>query len=137
MVPREMVHFDTASPPRERRPSALNPRVERPNTPDEQRAPSPVDPAEECVFCGGGRRPLVDQGVAPSGGFTHGFERHNFTCPSSPDEQRQGILKRKQVVELTSFGNFRKGSLPRDPINQVSRSEEHTSELQSLRHLVC
>src|SRR5258705_4078760 len=40
-------------------------------------------------------------------------------------------------LDLVLFGERQRGSLPVDRKTATLRSEEHTSELQSLRHLVC
>src|ERR1035438_1675567 len=39
------------------------------------------------------------------------------------------------IDQQFTFGDA--ATLPREPLDYITRSEEHTSELQSLRHLVC
>src|SRR5262245_61048950 len=48
------------------------------------------------------------------------------------DEKRDSGKRLKEIIE-NLHGSIREGS----PLAATGRSEEHTSELQSLRHLVC
>src|SRR5437899_6683243 len=64
------------------------------------------------------------------------------TCPPTPTEDDDGPLSTR-IPSTTSTGSFDSDTLfeprirIREPLPVVPRSEEHTSELQSLRDLVC
>src|ERR1035438_10664451 len=47
----------------------------------------------------------------------------------------KSLAPRKTEEELTRYAHRNRG--PWEPWSEFSRSEEYTSELQSLRHLVC
>src|SRR5437016_12889574 len=61
--------------------------------------------------------------------FASAVGRTESSAPSTADDRRTGcISKRRRPVMILSKNQFRRG---------VARSEEHTSELQSLTNLVC
>src|SRR5205814_10168165 len=66
-------------------------------------------------------------------------ETHKFTAELVPP-RRAGVAKRHEFVPTTfsrQFSALNKPVLTIIPGDSSGRSEEHTSELQSLRHLVC
>src|SRR5437899_8734960 len=52
------------------------------------------------------------------------------------DRQVHALETPASLRKADSFSNFKEAAA-NDPGNNTIRSEEHTSELQSLRHLVC
>src|SRR5262245_28894523 len=57
--------------------------------------------------------------------------------PFAPPFLKAGKLVIGQTANILFYLGGRLGLAPRDEAGRLWRSEEHTSELQSLRHLVC
>src|SRR5205823_10312924 len=55
----------------------------------------------------------------------------------NPARAMKSIFEKLQVMEIPPDGNTRDGKLDAKISHDVTRSEEHTSELQSLAYLVC
>src|ERR1035441_10451830 len=114
-----------------------------------------------------GKEPATRMGEGPVGGKAAGLIRVRDALPSafpgaSPDlevsiptmsvvttERFDRFMEENRLEEVALSGEsddaiaraFQKGALPADLVGDLralsNRSEEHTSELQSLRHLVC
>src|ERR1035438_9828786 len=86
----------------------------------------------EGIFIGNLRAPSIDNHIRYRSSGTAG---HNYGSRTGVRNGKESGGVPKTGPLHGQFGNSR--SVANDVINFMARSEEHTSELQSLRHLVC
>src|ERR1039458_10561156 len=93
--------------------------------------------ADDIARLGRGR-PLFHNGphrnIDPAAGP---IASQGWIIPSGPDSCPEIMETRRFCVNLQDSGEFGPPSANARWTFEVMRSEEHTSELQSLRHLVC